>query len=233
MSYNEAFEDVMDSINNIAQGYGFKNGISWAEEAKRKRVIDHGTFKKFQNAHNLRIRFSHGNARDIAISYQTYQIVKEWESIIQHSSIRQYGKSEHDGYNEESGESKSGRTFHRNKNNMSRHTSPSKDELRYQVNHLLNYGIAREYNDYTANMIAKAVSIHNFERAIEKGGIHEQLYNAVIAAINDWCDEDLWLILTEYGFRGKLKGHEALVKEVAKMMIATQDRDRLTEILYL
>ena len=36
MGYNIKFEDIMDTINNTAQGYGFKNGIDWANFAQKK-----------------------------------------------------------------------------------------------------------------------------------------------------------------------------------------------------
>ncbi len=88
MSYNREFEDTMDNINNIAYGHGFKNGIEWASAALNRNEIDYGTYKKYENAHNLRVRFSHGNARDISVSCETYQTAREWESKIQYSSIR-------------------------------------------------------------------------------------------------------------------------------------------------
>ena len=34
MNYNSEFVDVMDNINNIGKGYGFTNGIRWAETAQ-------------------------------------------------------------------------------------------------------------------------------------------------------------------------------------------------------
>ena len=88
MSYNTEFEDIMDNINNIAYGYGFKNGIEWANAAQKAREISWGTFKKYENVHNLRVRYSHGNARDIAISYETYQIVLNYQNDIENSRIR-------------------------------------------------------------------------------------------------------------------------------------------------
>ena len=88
MGYNYEFEDTMDNINNIAYGYGFKNGIDWANTAQKRGEINWGQFKRYENAHNLRVRFSHGNARDIDVSYETYQVAKEFESNIENSSIR-------------------------------------------------------------------------------------------------------------------------------------------------
>ena len=88
MGYNNEFEDLMDNINNIAYGYGFKNGIDWANAAQKRGEISWGQFKKYENAHNLRVRFSHGNARDINVSYETYQVAQEFERNIEYSFIR-------------------------------------------------------------------------------------------------------------------------------------------------
>ena len=93
MGYNIEFEDIMDNINNTAQGYGFKNGIEWANLAQKKGEISWSTFKKYENAHNLRVRFSHGNARDINISYETYQLVRDFLNDIERSSLRKNGNN--------------------------------------------------------------------------------------------------------------------------------------------
>lgn len=88
MSYNSEFEDRMDSINNTAQGYGFKNGIDWANAAQKAGDLSWGDYKKFENVHNLRVRYSHGNARDISISYETIELVRTFERMIDRSNIR-------------------------------------------------------------------------------------------------------------------------------------------------
>ena len=88
MNYNTKLEDTMDRINNIAFGYGFKNGIEWANAAYRNNELSWLEFKNYENAHNLRVRFSHGSARDISVSYETYRIVQEWESNIRYSRLR-------------------------------------------------------------------------------------------------------------------------------------------------
>ncbi len=101
MNYNSNFEDSMDTINNTAQGYGFKNGIDWANLAQQRGEISWSTFKKYENAHNLRVRFSHGNARDISISYETYEVVQNFERDIANSSLRKNrGGNSHNGRTE-------------------------------------------------------------------------------------------------------------------------------------
>ena len=91
MNYNNKLEDTLDNINNIAKGKGFVNGVDWAEHAQRKGEITYGLFMKFKNAHDLRVRFSHGNARDISCSRETYELVKDMERRIAYSSLRKSG----------------------------------------------------------------------------------------------------------------------------------------------
>lgn len=88
MGYNHEFEDLIDNINNIAKGYGFKNGIHWAKYAQQQGEITWEEYKKYENSHNLRNRYSHGNARDIVISYETYQIVLNTLNKIRSSNTK-------------------------------------------------------------------------------------------------------------------------------------------------
>ena len=87
MSYNAEFEDTMDSVNNIAKGMGFKNGIDWAAQAQKKNEISYHEYTQFSNCHNLRIRLSHGNARDISVSSETNDIARSFLNKIQRSSM--------------------------------------------------------------------------------------------------------------------------------------------------
>jgi len=87
-NYNALFEDLMNDINDIAHGYGFKNGIEWAANAKHQGEIAYGDFVKYKNCHVMRNRLSHGNARDIFISYKTYSFAKEFEYDIKKSYLR-------------------------------------------------------------------------------------------------------------------------------------------------
>ena len=82
MNNNVAFEDIMDNINNIAKKYGYKNGIDWACHAQKEGIISWSQYKKYENLHELRVRFSHGNAKDILISNESLQKVKEFEKNI-------------------------------------------------------------------------------------------------------------------------------------------------------
>ena len=68
MTNNSIFEDLIDNINTTAQGYGFKNGIDWANTARKSGELSWNDYKTYENAHNLRVRYSHGNAKDISIS---------------------------------------------------------------------------------------------------------------------------------------------------------------------
>lgn len=45
MSYNHEFEDTIDNINNIAYGYGYKNGIGWANSAQKAGKISWSQYK--------------------------------------------------------------------------------------------------------------------------------------------------------------------------------------------
>ena len=93
MGYNREFIDTMDNINNIAYGYGFKNGIEWANVAQKRGELDWGTFKQYENAHNLRVRMAHGNSRDINISFDTYNLVRDFEHRISSSYLRKNGSN--------------------------------------------------------------------------------------------------------------------------------------------
>lgn len=88
MSYNnDNFIDMMDSINNIARGIGFKNGIDWAASAQQNGEISYLEYKQYSNCHNLRIRMAHGNAKDIFISDETYWVANEFYNNIQTSGL--------------------------------------------------------------------------------------------------------------------------------------------------
>lgn len=88
MSNNSKFEDVIDNINNIAQGYGFINGIDWARNAQQAGDLTFSDFKKYENAHHLRVRFSHGSAKDIAISDETLSFAYYIEKKINTSKVK-------------------------------------------------------------------------------------------------------------------------------------------------
>ena len=67
--------------------------MDWAKDALDENEINYGEFKNFQNAHNLRIRFSHGNARDISVSRQTLNIVYNFENKIKYTNLRKHLKN--------------------------------------------------------------------------------------------------------------------------------------------
>ena len=71
MGNNETFEDLMNDVNNTAKGYGYKNGIDWARYAQRSNEISYTDLRDYENCHDLRVRYSHGGARDIFISDTT------------------------------------------------------------------------------------------------------------------------------------------------------------------
>ena len=79
---NAILEDTMDAINTIAKEKGFKNGIDWASYAQRYGEISYYEYTSFSNVHNLRVRYSHGNARDIFASNKTIAIVMEFLNKI-------------------------------------------------------------------------------------------------------------------------------------------------------
>ena len=97
MNNNEEFIDLLDYINNAGRALSFKNGIQWAEYACNLGVIDYNTFKQYENAHNLRVRMAHGNARDINISIQTLNIARRYKNDISKSKVRNNGQSFNNG----------------------------------------------------------------------------------------------------------------------------------------
>lgn len=92
MYNNETFEDLMNEINNIAKELGFKNGIDWAAKKHNAGMITFSTYKSYENCHDLRVRFSHGGARDISISNSTLQIAEQFLRAIKGSTTRRVKK---------------------------------------------------------------------------------------------------------------------------------------------
>ena len=88
MGNNERFEDLMSDINNIGKSYGFKNGIDWAVSAQQAGEISYYDYKKYEICHRLRVPYSHGAARDIYISNQTYNDAKHFFNDIRSSRLR-------------------------------------------------------------------------------------------------------------------------------------------------
>lgn len=88
MNYNEEFEDVMSDVNDTAKGYGYTNGIKWAEAAQMAGDISYSDYKDYENCHNLRVRFSHGSARDISISSSTLGKAYNFLRDIRNSNLR-------------------------------------------------------------------------------------------------------------------------------------------------
>lgn len=86
-SRNAEFEDVFDSINNIAVGKKFQNGRAWASAAKKSGELSYQEFCDYNNCHDLRVRFSHGNARDIEVSVTTLNMARDFLIKIKHSKL--------------------------------------------------------------------------------------------------------------------------------------------------
>jgi len=86
-NYNSEFIDTMDEINNRGRGKGFKNGIDWAATAQRQGELAYHTYQQYSNCHDLRVRFSHGNAKDICVSRQTLDTARKYLSAINRSHI--------------------------------------------------------------------------------------------------------------------------------------------------
>ena len=88
MGNNETFEDLMNDVNNTAKGYGYKNGIDWARFAQRSNEISYTDLRDYENCHDLRVRFSHGGARDIFISDSTLNKTRRFLRQIRNSRLR-------------------------------------------------------------------------------------------------------------------------------------------------
>ena len=88
MNYNSEFEDKLDSINNTAKRYGFKNGVDWARTAEKAGEISSVDYSQYKTIHGLRVGFSHGHACEINISYATLEIAKRFERDILRSRLR-------------------------------------------------------------------------------------------------------------------------------------------------
>lgn len=86
-NYNSLFEDLLDEINKIAKSKGFENGIGWANTAKTYGEIDAFWFDIFLGIHKLRNSFSHGHAKDISISEETYNNTIKFKELISSSKL--------------------------------------------------------------------------------------------------------------------------------------------------
>ena len=89
-NYNEEFEDIMSTINNIAVGYGFTNGLEWAKNAYSAGEITYEQYKNHERSHSLRNSYSHGGAKDICISRETYMNAYYSLNSIRESRVRNY-----------------------------------------------------------------------------------------------------------------------------------------------
>lgn len=88
MGNNERFEDLMSDINDTANGYGFKNGIDWARYAQSRGEISYSYLKDYEGLHHLRVRYSHGSAKDICISDTTLSKAYRFLKQIRRSRLR-------------------------------------------------------------------------------------------------------------------------------------------------
>ena len=80
---NGAFVDTIEAINRIAKGKGFVNGAAWAQAAADKGQMTQDEYNRYRDLHTMRIRYAHGNARDIYISDETLEEARMYLARIQ------------------------------------------------------------------------------------------------------------------------------------------------------
>lgn len=122
MNYNKQFLDLMHIINSIAKEYGFINGLDWANQAKNTGEISIEQYHEFQNIHDLRNNLSHGNATEISITSNKFDIAKIFKKRLVKSKLRK-DKSQHSQTN----------TYHKKDENQTTTEFQSKKYKRYEL----------------------------------------------------------------------------------------------------
>lgn len=83
---NGAFVDTIESINRIAKSKGYVNGAAWAQTAADKGQMTQDEYNRYRDLHTMRIRYAHGNARDIFISDETLEEARMYLARIEGKS---------------------------------------------------------------------------------------------------------------------------------------------------
>lgn len=83
---NGAFVDTIEAINRIAKSKGFVNGAAWAQAAAEKGQMTQDEYNRYRDLHTMRIRYAHGNARDIFISDETLEEARAYLARIEGKS---------------------------------------------------------------------------------------------------------------------------------------------------
>ena len=100
----------------------------------------------------------------------------------------------------------------------------------------INYGLTDRFyeGNYSEQRTEEAISLYNFEQALKDGGIHEQLFNAIVQKIDNQCTNDeLRAYISECGSKKTIIRRKTLLEEAAKLMIANTERRKLIQMMGL
>ena len=212
MSTNDEFKDIMHEINTIAQGKNFVNGRDWASLAEKRGELTHLQYTEYCGCHNLRNQSSHGNARDVEISYKTLNQAKFFLNKIKHTRL--VGKPNN--------------TPNRSQNRFDGATENNKSNR--AVTGKSPYRSEPQYNQKPTR--PKNISFYGFEverciKIMRKNGNTKTLGNeislerAVVHGLLIESKFDLELRALKYGLKGTsiFESKETLRNRVAKHMV--------------
>ena len=91
-SYQDLFLDIMNSINNIAKGYGFLNGSDWARTAYNICELSLNGKQQYDILHGLRNSCAHGHSNEVNINEKTYKDALWYLNKIKKSNARKYSR---------------------------------------------------------------------------------------------------------------------------------------------
>ena len=194
MHNNAEFVDLLDAINNIAKGYGFKNGLDWATEAQKKGEIDCAKLSDYSNCHNLRIRYSHGSAKDINVSDTTLNKAKRYLSDIKRSHLRKRKTENQNGGTKPSLTEKSKETVIVKENK----SAPAKSQSKPKKSATGNNGGKKnsEIKSEIGLMLQKAITEANWQNAVKSDSTIAEANEALMSYARNMLIEDKLMILS-------------------------------------
>lgn len=213
MSANDEFKDIMHEINTIAQGKNFVNGRDWASLAEKRGELTHLQYTEYCGCHNLRNQSSHGNARDVEISYKTLSQAKFFLNKIKHTRLvgNKTNTNSNRPQNRFNGTARN--------NNSSR---PFERKPQYRLEPQYNRKPTRPKNiSFYGFEVERCIKIMRKNGNTRTLGDEISLERAVVHGLLVESKSDLELRALKYGLKGSsiFESKETLRNRVAKHMV--------------